>query len=110
MTSNPDETTALVTCEADLPDEPHHKQPHTQDNDCVNPVAVDDEPKDDPPAEPLSVDDIPRTPREAKQRVVATIKRAKAIGPEPVKQAVGGLVDRFFTSIDNFFDRWEGKK
>lgn len=105
MTTEPDQTT-LVTCEADLPDEPHHKQPHTQDNDCVNPVAADDEPKDDPP----SVDDIPRTPSEAKQRVVATVDRAKAIGAKPVGQAVGGLVDRFFTAVDKFLDRWEGKK
>lgn len=100
MTSKPDETTE---------DEPTVDPADQVDTAELEP-AGSDEPKDAPPAEPLSVDDIPRTPSEAKQRVVATIKRAKAIGPAPVKQAVGGLVDRFFTSIDNFFDRWEGKK
>jgi len=81
--------------------------------DEVTPPVEDEQPvtEDDPPAETednsLGLDDIPTSKSEVQDRFASTVDRARKVGPAPAKQVVGGFIDRAFSAIDSFLDRWE---
>ena len=52
---------------------------------------------------PGSVSDI-------KQGFVDRIERIKKDGPEPIRQAAKGIVDKVFDAIDSGMERWFGDK
>ena len=109
----------LVTCEAELPDEPHHAEPHTQDDDCVNPVAVAPiEPEvvdeDRPLIDVLDEDGELKPPsvlkRELKtglnrlgQKIVASARQAG-------HEAAAETITRIFTGLDAAGEGASGKR
>ena len=75
--------------------------------------SPDDENNSDEPGsdEPGSEGFTPPTSGgEIRARAKSVVERLKNDGPEPVREAAKGLVDRAFDTVDAAFDRWFGKK
>lgn len=52
----------------------------------------------------------PLTLGEIKSKAAERFGRIKQDGPEPIRQAALGIVDKIFDAIDSGFDRWFGDK
>jgi hypothetical protein len=60
--------------------------------------------------EPDGAGSLPTSGGEIKNRAKNLVERVKKDGPEPVREAAKGLVDRAFDTVDAAFDKWFGKK
>lgn len=52
----------------------------------------------------------PGSPGEIRQGISTRFERLKREGPEPIRQAAKGLVDRAFDAVDRGFELWFGRK
>ena len=52
----------------------------------------------------------PTSGGEIKDRAKSLIDRVKKDGPEPIREAAKGLVDKAFDTVDAAFDKWFGAK